>query len=230
MASARRDKFLAALGGSSGGSMTERLCAMSVDAGVDGAAILVQSDSQISGCIAAAGPLGRALHDLEVQRGEGPAHQALREHRAILADQLVTGPSESWPIVSLDARERGIGALFALPLHVGSISIGVLEVCRAQPGSLSRAQFSDLAVIADLCTSALLLAQAGLQDGALMDLISAESGSQIPVHQAVGMVAQQENLSTTDALARMRAFALAEDMTVQQLARRIIAREIRMDG
>ena len=230
MASARRDHFLAELGKSSDGSMTERRCAMALVVGADGAAILVQNDGQITGCIATAGPLGETLRNLEVQRGEGPGHQALREHRAILADQLGTGPAEKWPIASLDARERGIGALFALPLHVGSISVGVLATCRAEPGHLSRAQFADLSVIADLCTSALLLAQAGLQEGALMDLLSAESGSQIPVHQAVGMVAEQENLSTKDALARMRAFALAEDMTVQELSRRIIAREIRMDG
>lgn len=230
MASARRAHFIDGLARASDISVAERLCSMAVDVGVDGSAILIQSDGQISGCVASAGPLGDALSDLEVQRGEGPAHQALREHRTILADQLLSGPIEQWPVVALDAQQRGMESLFAFPLHVGSISIGVLETCRKSPGQLSAPEFSDLTVLADLCTSALLLMQSGLQGGALIDLLAAESGSQLAVHQAVGMVAQQEGLSTRDALARMRAFALAEDVTVQELARRIISREIRMDS
>ena len=230
MASTRRADFIRALGQESNLSVAERLCHLAVTAGVDGSAILVQSDGQISGCVASAGPLGGILSELEVQRGEGPAHQALREHRAVLAEQLLTGEVENWPVVGLDAQQHGVEALFAFPLHVGSISIGVLEVCRKSAGRLTAVEFSDLVVLADLCTSALLLMQSGLQGGALIDLLSVESRGQLIVHQAVGMVAQQENLSVTDALARMRAFALAEDMTMQELARRIIAREIRMDS
>ena len=196
---------------------------------MDGAAIVLQVGQTPTGTAATAGPLGEVLAQLELTFGEGPAHQAVTDRTSIFAEQLLTGPSERWPVFAAHARERGIGAVFAFPLHLGSICVGAFEVCRTQSGKLTREQLVDLSHLTSLATSALLLMQAGLEDADLLDLLEASDPHQLRVHQAIGMAAQQASVSLADALALLRAYALANDLSLMEAAEHVVTRKIRMD-
>jgi hypothetical protein len=196
---------------------------------MDGAAILLHSGDSPTGVAATSGALGVALAELELTLGEGPGHRAIDTRVAVLADQLMTGACEEWPVFASDARQLEIGAIFAFPLCLGSICVGILEVCRHVTGKLTVSDLTDLSLIASLATSALLLMQAGLDDGELFDLLEAGDPTQLRVHQATGMVAQQTSLALPDALALMRAYAVTHGLSLRDVAEQIVTRRIRMD-
>lgn len=229
MEASRRRALLQRASSAQGPSIAHRLCGVSLDSGMDGAAILLQGGDSPTGVAATSGPLGAALAELELTLGEGPGHRASSTRVAVLADQLLTGACEEWPVFASDAREREIGAIFAFPLCLGSICVGILEVCRHATGKLSLAELTDLSLIASLATSALLLMQAGLDDGELFDLLEAGDPTQLRVHQATGMVAEQTSLTLPDALALMRAYAVTHDLSLSDVAEQVVTRRIRMD-
>jgi len=197
---------------------------------MDGAAILLQSDTSPSGSAATAGSLGESLAAAELALGEGPGHQVMLQRTPVFADQLITGPSEAWPMFALEATQLEIEAVFAFPLHLGSIAVGALVVCRRRPGKLTAPELIELSTLASLATSALLLMQSGLVEGELFDLLEAGNPSQLRIHQATGMVAEQLSVPMSDALAVMRGHALTRGIPLVQVAEEVISRKIRMDA
>jgi AmiR/NasT family two-component response regulator len=57
-----------------------------------------------------------------------------------------------------------------------------------------------------------------------------EAGSEFhfAVHNAAGIVSVQENISVTDALLRLRAFAFSSDRPLADVAQDVIARRLRL--
>ena len=226
----RRQALLELASITPGASIAHKLCTVSLGSRMDGAVILLQQDRSPTGVSASSGTMGHTLAQLELTLGEGPGHQAANFRAAVFADQLLTGPCERWPVFSTQAREQGIGSVFAFPLCLGSIYVGVFELCRTRSGKLTASELTDLSLLASLATSALLLMQSGLADGDLFDLLEAGNPAQLSVHQATGMVAQQASVSLADALALIRAYALANDLPLVEVAELIITRKIRMDN
>lgn len=226
----RRRLLLEQVSSAPGPTIAHRLCSLSSNCGMDGAAIVLQTDHAPTGTAATAGAKGDELARLELSLGEGPAHAAISQRMTVFSDQLLTGPSEQWPVFAAKARAQGIGAVFAFPLHLGSISVGAFEVCRITPGKLSAHELIDLSHLASLATSALLLMQSGLQEGDLMDLLEASDPNQLRVHQAMGMAAEQASVSLSDGLALLRAYALTNDLSLNDVAEQIVTRRIRMDA
>lgn len=229
METSRRDAILQKAVVTPGTSIAHRLCTLSLDFALDGAAILLAGAGSPSGIATSSGSLGQDIAELELKLGEGPGHQALSNRGPVLADQLLTGACEEWPVFASEARERTVGAIFAFPLCLGSICVGVLEVCRCVPGKLTVTHLTDLSLLASLATSALLLMQAGLDDRDTLDLLESGDPVQIRVHQATGMVAQQTSLSLPDSLALIRSYALTHELSLGNVAEQVVTRRIRMD-
>lgn len=229
METSRRHQLLQRASVAHGVSIAERLCHVALDLDMDGAAILLSSGGFPSGTSAISGPLGMDLAQLELTLGEGPGHRSINTRGPVLADQLLTGPSEEWPLFASEASGRGIGSSYAFPLCLGSICVGVFEVCRHKAGKLSVSDLTDLSLLASLATSALLLMQSGLEESDLLDLLELGDPTQLRIHQATGMVAQQSHATLPNALALMRAYGISNNLTLAQVAELVVTREIRME-
>jgi hypothetical protein len=138
----------------------------------------------------------------------------------------LSDPAETsrWPIYAAAVVEQaGVGAVFALPLQWGAITVGVLDLYRRAPGSLSQEQSRDALSAADAATLMLL----GLRTDPGEDLAWDRSWSnRAEIHQATGMVVAQLEISATDAFARLRAYAFAEQRLLGDVARDVVARRL----
>ena len=125
------------------------------------------------------------------------------------------------------AAQAGVRAVFALPLQVGAIRLGVLDLYRAQPGDLDREQLADALVLAD--TACALLLDAAQRDRSRPDGHWPEqAGPQHPeVHQATGMIIVQLGVTAAVALIRLRAYAYAHDRRLRDVAGDVVARRLR---
>jgi hypothetical protein len=120
-------------------------------------------------------------------------------------------------------EQAGVGAVFALPLQWGTVSVGVLDLYRRSPGSLSRAQLVDACAAAD--TAALMLL--GLRTDPGDEHIWDPSWStRAEIHQATGLVLAQLGISADDAFARLRAYAFAQQRPLGDVARDVVARRL----
>lgn len=169
--------------------------------------------------------LGVTLEDLATTAGAGPSVDAFELGRPVLVPDL-NSDGVRWPGFSAEAVTAGIAAVFAFPLQLGGVRLGVLEMHRGVAGSLTPAQLVDALLLADAATDTIfhdLHGSASLELSGLVDI-------QAEVHQATGMVAVELTVTLQDALLRIRGYAFAQQRTLAEVARDIVERRLWLDS
>jgi hypothetical protein len=197
-------------------------------AGVDGAAVTVVLAATPRETIYVSDQIASQLEELAMTVGEGPGVDAFAGGPALVADLTAPQCLARWPAFAPAAAQAGVRAVFALPLQIGAIHLGAMNLYRVQPGDLDPEQLADTLVLADTACALLLDAT----DGSRRDGYQpAAAGLQHPeVHQATGMVIVQLGVSAAVALVRLRAYAYANDRLLRDVAADVVARRLRFDA
>jgi hypothetical protein len=170
------------------------------------------------------------VEELTLTLGEGPGVDALTGGPALIADLIAADCLARWPVFAPAALHAGVRAVFALPLQVGGIRLGVLDLYRTEPGELDREQLADALVLADTACALLLDAPRQGDRRRLNGGGPEPAGSPHPeVHQATGMITVQLGVSVAVALVRLRAYAYAHDRRLRDVAADVVARRLRFD-
>ncbi|HEX7188943.1 MAG TPA: GAF domain-containing protein, partial [Actinomycetes bacterium] len=196
---------------------------------VTGAGIIVMADSGPGAMLASTDGPARIMEELQFTLGEGPCVDASTSGRPVLQPELARTGSQRWPAFAAGALDAGVRAIFAFPLQVGGIRVGVLDLYRDVEGSLDDRELAQALAFADAATSILLQLQArpGSDDreAGLVELIE----DRAEVHQATGMVSVQAGRSLAAALVLLRAHSYAAERPILDVARQVIARTLRFD-
>ena len=205
-----------------------RICRACVDGlDVDGAAISLLTAAAARQTLAATDATAELLEDLQFTLNEGACMEAARTGNPVLVGDLRhSGEVERWPVFAAAVMERSaVRAVFALPLQWGAVNLGVLDLYRLQPGALDDAQLRDAIAAADAAALMML----GLRTdpdqggGGWLDHAVAHRAE---IHQAAGMVSVQLDVTTDEALARMRAHAFVHDRLLIDVACDVVARRL----
>jgi hypothetical protein len=201
-----------------------RACVVGLD--VDGAAISLLTASNSRETMCATDATAELLEDLQFSLGEGVCVEAALTGRPVLvADLHHSSEASRWPIFAAAVVERSeVGALFAVPFQWGTINLGVLDLYRKAPGSLNEAQLRDAMSAADIAALMFLGVRTDPGDEAWLDH---SEHSRAEIHQATGMVLAQLGISLQDALARLRAYAFAEQRLLSDVAHDEVSRRLR---
>lgn len=185
------------------------------------------------------GEVSLALEDAQFTLGEGPVREAEQGAVPVLVPD-VAHLAVRWPAFAEAALGLGVGAVFAFPLRIGAISVGVLTAYRALPGPLEPGQLADALALAAAVTGLLLRAaptgavsgSAAPGGGASRATVGREHPAtyRAEVHQATGMVSVQLGISLAEALLLLRAHAFGTEHTIGQVAADVVARRLRFGG
>jgi hypothetical protein len=115
------------------------------------------------------------------------------------------------------------------PLQIGAARLGVLDLQRTRPGPLSTEELTWALNFADVATSMLLNAQQEAPPGAAADGLDEALSYHYQLHQAQGMIMVQVGVSLAAALALLRAYAYSHDRRLDEVARDVVARILRLD-
>jgi hypothetical protein len=195
--------------------------------GVAGVGLAVMTSLPAQQVRYASNPVSSRVEELQVVLGEGPCVEAFDLGRPVLVSDL---DDESWlrrwPAFTPAAMSAGARALFALPLQVGAVRLGVMDLYRAFPGVLTGDELSEALAFADAATDLLLAEQLpGGQAPGSAQLFTHRA----VVHQATGMISAQLGVPVAEAFLRMRAYAYASDQGLDEIARDVVARRLRFD-
>jgi hypothetical protein len=198
-----------------------RLCRSVVaDLAVTGAAVNV-----VAGPLRAQAVVGRsdehsaAVDDLELVLGNGPRHDAARTGRAVHSSDLAN--EARWPQYCRAAQELDVGAVYAFPLQVGAVVLGVLDVHDSRSRVLDDGATALALAYADIATESLLQgngADAGFIDPGLRTAL----GSHAQIYQAQGMIQVDHDVPLLEAMVRLRAFAYGHRRAITDVAREIV--------
>ena len=199
--------------------LPERLCRACVEVlGADGGAITLASTLPERLTLDSSNGTSARIEDLQDVLGEGPGQDAYRQGTAVVAhvDGVSGGPFPMFTELAGDIA--GPVTVWAIPMHPGGATIGVLTLYRTSGDllySLEDAQF-----LADAVGAALL------DDSTPEGGRFAKWSDRARVHQAVGMTVAQLAINPDDALAILRAHAFAEATTLDAIAADVVERRL----
>jgi hypothetical protein len=222
-------RAMAEADGGGSGSPIDRVCVAAVVLlSLRGAGLSLMVDGELRGT-AGVSDLGIAVvQELQLTLGEGPCVDAWTSRAPVLESDLADPAVVRWPAFAQAAVDAGVLAVFALPLALGAIRIGVLVLYRDRLGELSADELAYSLVLADVATHMVLGLQAGAPAGELHELLAREPPHWAEIHQATGMVSVQLGVSLDEAFVRLRAHAFAEGLPLRAAAREIVTCRLRL--
>lgn len=208
-----------------------RLCAACLSAlPVSGVgAALMTADGPSGVVLAATDKRARQLEDLQFALGEGPCVEASSGGRPVLEPDLVAAGAPRWPRFGAAVLDAGVRAVFAFPLRVGAIRVGVLDLYRDVPGPLTAPDLVEALAFADAATAVVLHLQDHDGDASAGSSLIGPIDSRAVVHQATGMITIQLGIGLTEAMLRLRAHAYASRRTVSAIAADVVSRRMFFD-
>ena len=206
------------------------VCAAAVAAGgVDGAGVTVMVSPTVRETVHATDGIAAQLEELQLMLGEGPCMDAFTDGGpALAADLQAREYATRWPAFTPAAVDSGAGAVFALPLQIGAIRLGALDLYRSRPGALTAHELADALTYAETAGMLLLDAAAGGQPetAELAWQHDDATANQAVVHQATGMILVQLGVTAEAAFVRLRAYAYADNRSLGEVARAVVDRSL----
>ncbi len=118
------------------------------------------------GVVCATDDVSAQIEALQFSLGEGPCIDAVTSGVPVLIPDL-TQPGdvavERWPAFMEAASGAGVQAVFALPLRIGVINVGAMDLYRVKAGDLEANQLSAALMAADAAAIALLQLGSGVE-------------------------------------------------------------------
>ena len=194
---------------------------------MSGAGIMLMSGDVPRGSLCSTNEVSELIEQLQYSLGEGPCIDAYNDDRPVLEADLADPETPRWLAFRGPAVKAGVRAVFGFPLQVGAVRLGAMNLYRDRPGGLTDNQHGDALAMADITAQAVLLMQADAPAGQLAPDLEESADFQYVVHQAAGMVAVQLGVSVGQALLRLRAYAFSNDKPLPDVARAVVARQLR---
>jgi len=170
--------------------------------------------------------LASRLDELQFDLGEGPRWEAVRTRLPVLLPYLRSHQHPTWPVFAQAVNETGVEALFIYPLVVGALDVGVVELYSDSPEPLGSADQALALALADRTAWSLLDRILTMNELQKRSPSEAFPLARREIHQATGMVLVQLGLTATEALMRLRAHAFANNQSVRDVAREVVARTL----
>jgi GAF domain-containing protein len=189
---------------------------------------IVLSSAGQSPAAVAASDGAAIIEQLQLSLGEGPGVDAYAEGRPVLIEDLA-GAARRWMLFVPAARDLGVRAVFAFPLQLGAVRIGVMSLYAGRSNPPVDGKLADMTTLAELVTDAVLAMQSGAGADELSWALSNAAEHRAVVHQATGMLIMQLECAAQDALARLRAKAFADGVGVDEVSRLVVERQLRFD-
>jgi hypothetical protein len=210
------------------------VCAAATSLNVSGAWVTVNDGISPGQTMCATDAMSEYLAEVQITLGEGPGHDAMTSGVPVLAADLADGTGRRWTAFGEAALRAGAASVFAFPLRIGAIRVGVLGMYRGRKGQLDFFELGSALILSDIATMLLLDAETRQADDPLYRAGPVGQSPGLAAHnaeiaQATGMLTEQLSVNITEAFARLRAYAYAQDRRLSDVAHDIVIRRLRLD-
>jgi hypothetical protein len=180
---------------------------------VQRAAIVLRSDTDGLELLCATDEVAARIEAVAITVGDGPGVEAIARGGPVLITDLAASGFARWPAFVEAMGYFRIGAMFAFPLQVGAIRLGVLTLYRDAGEFLSSADLKAMTLVAHAVTMVLLGSDnnGGQADG-FVGMWWEQSPVARTIHQATGMVVAQLGVPVREAYLRLQGHAFANGM------------------
>ena len=163
----------------------------------------------------------RLLELFELQAEEGPCLDCYRTGEPVLNQDLATVDGH-WPRFAPRALDADFHAVHAFPMRLRGLTIGALNLFRAEEGGLEEGDVIAAQAFADVATIAVLQHRATLEARVLNDQLSEALNTRIVIEQAKGVLAERAGLDIEHSFSRLRGHARSHNLRLVDVAQAVI--------
>ena len=212
-----------------GGDVVELLATLTSDCArlldCASAGLLLADGRGVLHVMAASSERTRELEVFQVQRADGPCRDTYLSGEPVSAPDLQS-ESDRWPLFVPAARRAGFASVHALPLRLGEVTLGALNLFGNSVGALNKQDLSLGQALADVATVALVQDRAVTDRESLNVQLQTALSSRVVLEQAKGLLAQQGGLDMTDAFRFLRSYSRDHNQRLTDVAQAVVSRTL----
>jgi GAF domain-containing protein len=192
---------------------------------ISGAAISTIGGPLAATTICASDPVAHRLDELQLDLGEGPCWDAVRQNRIVSAPDLSLPGPRRWPAFEDGIREHAVASVFALPLRIGQVKVGAVDLYSDRPHPLEESDLRDAQSLAGMAVREVFRRAVEAAGSNTAD--DEDDGmSRTIVHQATGMIIAQLDIAPGDATLVLKGRAFSTGRSVRDVARDVVDRKL----
>lgn len=191
--------------------------------GAGGAGILVLDDAHALRHVASTDAAAHALEEAQESTGRGPCVEALVDNVVVAVSDLLE--DDRWPGLGELLTPAGVRAVLGMPVRVGGIPIGSIDIYTHQPRAWDESDTGALASIEILVERLLTGAIVAERSETLIAQLQRALDARVAVERAIGVLMAIENLDAPGAFERIRQAARSSRRSVHDVSASVVARK-----
>jgi transcriptional regulator with GAF, ATPase, and Fis domain len=190
---------------------------------VSAAGLLLTDQRGALQLVAASSEQTRLLELFQLQADEGPCMDCFRTGRPVAVADLDLA-ADRWPRFVAEARQRGFGAVHALPMRLRTDVIGALNLFGAEAGALDEDTAQLGQALADVATIGLLQERTIRHRATLAEQLQTALNSRVIIEQAKGVITERHHVDIDRSFELLRKAARTNNRRLSDLARALVER------
>lgn len=186
-----------------------------------GAGVMMIGDSAMLTAVAATDDAGFLLETLQEERGRGPCVDALTFDSIISTSDLAG--DDRWPPLIPELPDAGVRAILGLPIHIGGVAIGSLNVYRSQPSEWSEEEINALHAYGRVIEGVLHSAIGMRERDELVEQLQYALDQRVLIERAVGVTMGRDGIDAVTAFNKLRDLARSSQRKVADVAAELLA-------
>lgn len=192
---------------------------------VDSAGLLLADEHGRLETVASSHEDTRLLELFQLQTDEGPCVDCFSRGSTVSSTDL-DDDADRWPTFVRRARVEGVSSVHAVPMRLGEMVIGGLNLFQRRPGPLDESTLDIAASFAMATTIAIQHVRAHRSKDVLAEQLQHALTSRVVIEQAKGVVAARHDMGLDAAFARLRSYARHHSLQLSAVARRVVDGEL----
>ena len=188
---------------------------------VQAAGVMLASPTGALRAVASSSAVMRGLELFEEQSEEGPCPDCYLTGKPILNNKLVAVDSQ-WPRFAPRALAAGFRSAHALPMHLRDLTIGALNLFRADEGQLKPGDVAIAQGFADMATLAILQNRAAVEAHQVNAHLAVALNTRVAIEQAKGVVSERTGLDMDQTFSLLRNHAANHHIRLVTVAQDIV--------
>ncbi len=187
---------------------------------VTGSGLMLVDEQNICRYVASTDGPGRVLETMESETGQGVCTEAFVTNRPAASTDLLA--ESRWPDLATAVAPHGVRAVLGVPVRLGAIPVGTLDVYLDHPHEWDDAQRGALARFSDVVEATLTAALRAHTAGELAAQLQYALDYRVTIERGIGYLMGREGLDAVTAFNRLRRSARATRTKIGQVAEHLL--------
>lgn len=188
--------------------------------GVAGSGIMLADEQNISRYVAASNGPGRRLETAESETGQGPCTEAFVLGHPVETADLAT--ESRWPELAAIVAPHSVHAVLGVPVRLGGITVGTLDVYRDRPGTWDESERTALDRVSNIVATILESALAEHEAHELAAQLQYALDYRVVIERGVGYLMARDGVDAVTAFNRLRRAARSTQTKIGDVATQLL--------